>query len=85
MEAGEDGQASFGGLRATDLGALHPHEGQDGTEEAQTHGSDHQPPAHLDVGFKTEKLDFYHFYHFKFIIEGPTSAASQMYASCLIM
>lgn len=54
MEAGEDGQTSFGGLRASYLCALHAHKSEDGTEETQTHSGDHQTPTHLDIGFMTE-------------------------------
>lgn len=54
VEAGEDGQASLGGLRASYFRALHSYQGEDGTEETQTHRGDHQTPAHLDIGFMTE-------------------------------
>ena len=54
MEAREHGQSSLGGLRASDLRALHSYQGKDGAEETQTYGGDHQTPTHLDVGFMTE-------------------------------
>ena len=55
MDARQDGQSSLGRLRASDPRALHSHESEDGAEETQTHGGDHQTPTHLDVGFRTEE------------------------------
>lgn len=57
VDAWQGCQSGFGALGATNLCALHSHQGQGGAEEAQTHGGDHQTAAHLDVSLAQRAED----------------------------
>ena len=50
-KTGDPGFAVFG---SSNFGTFHPHQGKNGTEEAQTDGRNHQSPACLDVSWKNK-------------------------------